>query len=171
MSKKLFTLCATLAFLFAVHAGAADLLITVAHGGTEEQAAHLGWLEFEKMVEGESNGGIEVEIYPNQQMGGDREVTEGTQLGNISMCHASCSNIAAFAKEFFVLDAPFIFTSRKDVYGKLDGEPGKQLLKSLEKIELKGLGFIENGFRNVTSNKKIVSPAERSASWKTRCRC
>ncbi|MCC8189735.1 MAG: DctP family TRAP transporter solute-binding subunit, partial [Planctomycetes bacterium] len=58
----------------------------------------------------------------------------------------------------YVLDATFLFNTREEAYAKLDGEPGRILLDGLEKINLKGLGFTENGFRNLTANKQILQP-------------
>lgn len=139
-------------------ASGGELLIKVAHGATEEHSSHVGWLKFKEVIETESGGAMKVEIYPNQQLGGDREVIEGTQLGNITAGHSSGSPIASFAKEFFVLDTPFMFESREDVYSVLDGEPGQELLKYFETIGLKGLGYTENGFRNLTANKKVTGP-------------
>ena len=145
--------------LLAVSAAAADpILIIVAHGATEDHSSQEGWLKFKEVIETESKGEMAVEIYPNQQMGGDREVIEGCQLGNITVGHSSCSPVAGFAKEYYVLDAPFVFGSREEAYAKLDGEPGQKLLDALEPINLKGMGFTENGFRNLTANKKILSP-------------
>lgn len=138
------------------------LLIKVAHGATEDHSSHIGWLKFKEIIETESNGSMKVEIYPNQQLGGDREVVEGTQLGNITAGHSSGSPIAAFAKEFYVLDAPFMFNSREEVYSVLDGDPGQKLLSYFEGIGLKGLGYTENGFRNLTANKLVTSPADLS---------
>ena len=156
MKKMLLLACAALLSVSA--AFASEILITVAHGATEDHSSHIGWLEFKRVVEEKSNGELKVEIYPNQQMGGDREVTEAAQIGNVAMGHSSCSPVAGFAREFFIMDAPFMFNTRDEVYAALDGEPGKALLKCLEKINLKGLGFTENGFRNLTANKRITTP-------------
>lgn len=156
--KKIAALLVLLSLVCGVLAAADPILITIAHGATEEHSSHAGWLKFKEIVEAESKGAMKVEIFPNQQMGGDREVFEGAQLGNVWAGHSSCSPVAGFAKEYYVLDAPFLFSSREDVYAKLDGAPGRALLDALEKINLKGLGFSENGFRNLTANKKVLTP-------------
>lgn len=158
MKKTL--MLAVLALVLAVGAAqAADpVLITVAHGATEDHSSHAGWQKFKEVIEAESKGEMKVEIFPNQQMGGDREVIEAAQLGNIWVGHSSCSPVAGFAKEYYVLDAPFVFNSHDEAYALLDGAPGQMLLDALEPINLKGMGFIENGFRNLTANKKILDP-------------
>jgi tripartite ATP-independent transporter DctP family solute receptor len=173
MMKKIFMLAGIVVFVCAAGlfaggggesqaAGGASsrekILVKLAHGAPEEHSSHQGFLKFKEIVEARSNGVMTVEIYPNNQMGGDREILEGTQFGNITGGYSSQSAIAGFAKEFAVLDAPFMFQSREEVYKVFDGEAGRKLLTYFEAINIKGLGYAENGFRNLTCNKEIRSP-------------
>ena len=57
-------------------AGGGSYTITIAHSTAENTAMHNTWLAFKDYVEGETDGAITVNIYPNGQMGGDREVVE-----------------------------------------------------------------------------------------------
>ena len=135
--------------------------ITIGHGVPEPTAEHQGFLKFKELIEAESNGRFQVEIFPNQQLGGDRELTESVQLGNLTITGPSSAPLASFANGFYVLDLPFLFADRDEVYRVLDGEAGQKLLGSLDQYNLKGLGYMENGFRNVTnSRKEIKSPAD-----------
>ena len=134
------------------------ILITLAHGAPVEHSAHIGFLKFQELVEAGSDGAIRVQIFPNNQLGGDREILEGTQFGNITGGFSSQSPIAAFASEFFILDTPFLFASRDEAFEVLDGEPGQRLMSYLERINIKGLGFAENGFRHLTGNRVVRSP-------------
>ena len=109
-----------------------------------------------------------VEIYPNQQLGGDREYTEATQIGNVQIASPSGSPLASFCKEFYVLDIPFLFKDKETAYRVLDGEAGQALLKALEKSNLKGLGFFDNGFRNLTNSKVPVRKPEDLKGLKIR---
>ncbi len=134
----------------------AKISLKVGHGAPESTAVHAGWLHFKKIVEERSNGEFDVEIYGNQQLGGDRELTEATQLGNIQCSSASTANVAPFIADFFIFDMPFLFKDRAQVYAMLDGEPGKATLKGCEKVELKGVGFMENGFRDLTNSRRPI---------------
>lgn len=135
--------------------------IKVGHGSAELTALHQGWLEFKKIVEEKSDGKIKVEIFPNQQLGGDRELVEAVQLGNVTMTSPSTAPLAAFDSKFFALDLPFLFKDREQVYTVLDGPVGKELLGSLDEFKIKGLAYWENGFRNFTNNKREVrTPAD-----------
>ncbi len=140
-------------------AGSDVIKITIGHGVPETTAEQAGFLKFKELIEAESNGRFAVEIFPNQQLGGDRELTESVQLGNLTITGPSSAPLASFDNAFFVLDLPFLFADREEVYRVLDGEAGKKLLGTLDQYNLKGLGFMENGFRNVTnSRKEIKSP-------------
>lgn len=137
-----------------------SLTISAASGFTEYVSSHQAWLKFEEIVEERSGGAIQVELYPNQQLGGDREFTEACAQGNVTMGSPSSSPVAAFCPAMNVLDSPFIYPSREKAYEALDSEAGQAILNSLESANLKGLGFFENGFRNLTCNREITTLAD-----------
>jgi len=134
------------------------ITIKVGHGIPEDTAMHQAWVKFKEIIEEKSEGKIKVAIYPNQQLGGDRELTEAVQMGNVTMTAPSSAPLANFCKEFYVLDYPFLFEDRETVYRVLDGEAGSSLLELLSSAGIKGLAFWENGFRNITSNIPIRTP-------------
>lgn len=147
---------------------AEKVVIKVGHGNPENNAIHEGWVKFKEIVEEKSSGNIEVKIYPNGQLGGDRELIEALQMGNITMGSPSSAPLASFDKDFFVLDIPFMFKDRDAAYKALDGEAGKALLKTLESFNIKGLAFMENGFRNLTNSRNAVRTPEDLKGLKIR---
>ncbi|MGD9808764.1 MAG: TRAP transporter substrate-binding protein DctP [Deferribacterales bacterium] len=132
------------------------VVIKMAHAASESNPGHKALEMFGEIVAKETNGRITTEIYPNAQLGSERELVEGVQLGNVNMCFVSSAPVAAFQKEFFALDMPFLFKDRASVYRVLDGPVGQEMLKNMEKINIKGLGFWENGFRNFSNSKRPV---------------
>ena len=67
--------------------------------------------------------------------------------------------LSGLSKDFTVLDIPFIFKDKDHAHTALDGKVGDELFKTLDKAGLVGLAFFENGFRNMTNNRKpIVTP-------------
>ncbi len=145
-----------------------NYVIKVGHGVSEATALHKGWLKFKEIVETNSNGNIQVQIFPNQQLGGDRELIEAVQLGNVTMTSPSSAPLAGFDKAFYVFDMPFLFKNRAQVYSALDGHAGKKILDSLVDINLVGLGYWENGFRNLTNSKVPVRKPADLAGLKIR---
>lgn len=142
-------------------AQAAPIVMKAAHGAPESNVQHLGWVKFKELLEKKANGAIVVEVYGNNQLGPDRELCEATQMGNITMVSNSTASATAFNKEFYVFDAPFLFPNREAAYAALDGPLGKAVLASEARVNLKGLGFWENGFRVLTNSKRpVTSPAD-----------
>ena len=138
-----------------------DVIKIISAGNNpEEHFQSIAMDAFEEYVEEHSNGTMQVETYPNQQMGADGEVLEGTQLGNIQVGYANCSNVATVSDTLFILDHPFLFSSDEQAYEVLDGEVGDYMLASLEDAGLVGLGWLYNGFRQLTCNVEVHTPAD-----------
>jgi tripartite ATP-independent transporter DctP family solute receptor len=112
---------------------------------------------FVPYVEGKSEGRIKVELYPNGQLGGDRELTESVQMGTLQIALPATSVLAGFDKRYQVLDLPFLFTTREAAFEALDGELGAKLNSLLPGKGFGCLGYIENGFRHITNNKKPIT--------------
>lgn len=132
--------------------------IRLPHLVSEEQSSHVAALDFKEKLEKESDGQIEVEIYPNGSLfGSDREAIEAVQLGNVEMTIPAVAPLASFNDHFMVFDLPFLFNDNEAAYRALDGEVGDTLMKELEEKNLKGLAFGENGFRHMSNNKGPVT--------------
>lgn len=135
--------------------------IRISHCDPTTVPQHLGFELFKKIVEEESNGAIRVSTYPATQLGGERESLEQVKNGSLEMATASAGPVTTFNKQFMVLDIPFVFDDYETAWMVMDGPVGQALLRSGEKIGLKGLGFMENGFRHVTNNvRPIKTPAD-----------
>lgn len=138
-----------------------EIVIKVGHGIAEKVSMHQGWLKFKEIVEEKTNGGIKVEIYPNQMLGGDRELIEATQMGNIQMTAPSSTPLANFVPEYYLWDVPFLFETREQVFKVADN---KELFDAFNEkmlgIGVRVLSIWENGFRNVTCNGERVTPED-----------
>ncbi|XXM71965.1 DctP family TRAP transporter solute-binding subunit [Lysinibacillus sphaericus] len=143
--------------------------IRIAHLVPEEQSSHVAAVTFKEKLEKESDGRIKVELYPNGQLyGSDREAIEAVQLGNIEMTIPAVAPLASFNEKFMVFDLPFLFNNNEAAYKALDGELGQELMKDLEKNDIKGLVFGENGFRHMSNNKGPIESPEDIAGQKFR---
>ena len=137
------------------------LLIKAAHAASTTNTGHLGLEFMDKELRARTEGRVGIQIFPNGQLGGERELIESIQLGNLDMAFVSSAPLANFNKEFYAFDIPFLFPDRPAAYRVLDGEIGQKLLASLDQVGLSGLGYWENGFRQLTNNvREIHSPAD-----------
>ena len=123
---------------------------------------------FKNYVEEKTNGEMTVDVYPNSQLGAERESVEQCKNGSLEMATASAGPLTTFNSKFMVLDIPFAFNSYDLAWMVLDGPVGQKLLESCEEVGLKGLSFMENGFRHVTNNVRPITKVEDFANIKIR---
>jgi tripartite ATP-independent transporter DctP family solute receptor len=125
-------------------------------------AYNEGAREFARLIEEGTNGEVIVKVYPGGQLGkGERELLEGMQVGTLDMAVISTGPVSNFSPDMGVLDLPFLFVDNANVDAALDGPVGRQLLDQLESAGLKGLAFMENGFRNFTNSAHTLNkPAD-----------
>jgi tripartite ATP-independent transporter DctP family solute receptor len=111
---------------------------------------------FKELVEQRSEGRIEVDVHYGGVLGTSREALEAVQVGTQTMVDAATAPIVAFEPSFGVLNLPYLFSSRDQWYGVLDGELGQDLLSRLEDKGFVGLAYLENGVRHVTNNIRPI---------------
>lgn len=135
-------------------------IIRAGIGLNDQHPQYKGLLKFKEIVEKETNGAITVETYHSGQLGDDRTMMEALQLGTQEMTCPSTAPIANFVPEFSVYDIPFLFPN-EEVADKvlLESEIAQQLLDKLPAQGMIGLTYWENGFRNLTNNKRAVATA------------
>ncbi|SMB98468.1 tripartite ATP-independent transporter solute receptor, DctP family [Thermanaeromonas toyohensis ToBE] len=128
-----------------------------------------GAKRFADLIKERTNGRIQISVYPDGQLGkGERELLEALQQGIIDIYVGSTGPIGGFSPSMLLVDIPFLFRDYQHVDKVLDGPIGKQLLDDLEKANLKGLAFWENGFRNLTNSKRPVKTPEDAKGLKIR---
>lgn len=129
----------------------------ISEGDTQNQA----YAYFAELVNERSDGRITVEVYPDSQLGGEREMVEAVQAGNLEITAPSIGVLANFDDSLQVFDFPFIFEDAETAYEVLDGEIGDSMLSGIEDTGVKVLGWGENGFRNLAMTKQTaLSPAD-----------
>ena len=165
--KKTIIFMLTIFTAFAISLGtatAAPIKMKLAYVVPETQSTHIAAVKFFKpYVEKHSKGQIIVELYPNGQLGGDRQVIEAVGLGTIHMTIPAVAVLSGFEPKFQVFDLPFLFNSKKEVYNALDGALGNKLNSLLPPLGLKNLAYAENGFRMITNNRRpVAKPSDLS---------
>ena len=131
----------------------AQKTVTLKFSNVTSQSGKDAGIKFKEIAEKESNGTLKIELYPDNQLGDDRSVVEGTIFGDIDIVVSSTSPLATMFPDFYMFDAPFLFLNTEQAYKALDGEVGQKVLDGMAANSLKGLGWWENGFRNLTNSK------------------
>lgn len=107
-------------------------------------------------LEKATDGKVQIKIYPNGELGGEREMIEAVQLGTLDMVLTSTGLLSNFASKSNAFDFHFLFRDRQHAYQVLDGEIGTEVADQLEEVGLKVLAWAENGFRNITNSKHPI---------------
>jgi len=162
--KKIIYLCIAFLIIFASASSlfSAEKAITIRTAGMVNPDHN--WTKsqylFKKYLEEQSKGKIKVQVYHSGQLGGVIEVLEGVKAGTITMGFGSAGFMMRFVPSMGVYNLPYVWNKdMKRCWKILDGPYGKARAKEAEKAGLKVLGYLENGFRNITNNKRpIYSP-------------
>ncbi|KAF5035115.1 Solute-binding protein [anaerobic digester metagenome] len=135
--------------------------IKIATVGNESHQSTIGAQFFKEKAEELSNGQLQVTIYPNGALGGEREAAEGVKLGTLQMTIVTTDGaLPAWVPETQVLSIPYLFANKEEAYKTLDELLQSELGPKFEAQGFKHLGFMELGFRHFTNNKREVKTAE-----------
>ena len=142
--------------------------IKLAHGLDVTHSVHLALEFFGEEIHRISDGQLEVEIYPNSQLGSEREILELIQIGSLHMTKVSAATLENFAPKSKVLGLPYLFKNRAHAFRVLDGEIGQNLLEDSQRYRLKGLGYYDAGYRSFYTKERPVDHPDELKGLKIR---
>ncbi|MGW8193736.1 MAG: TRAP transporter substrate-binding protein [Desulforhopalus sp.] len=170
MHKKAFAAVAVSLFFVAI-VSSAGYAKTVLKLGTSTQPSHIYNLaaeRFGEIVAEKTGGEIEVQVFPAAQLGSERDMVEGLQLGSLEMTLTSTGPMGNFVPQVKLFNLPFLFKDRQSCYRVLDGEIGTQIADRFVKVGIRSLGWYENGFRNITNSKRPINSPKDMEGLKIR---
>lgn len=134
--------------------------IKVGYGTNPGHPIDLGSIEFEKTVEAKAKElgyDVDVQLFPSAQLGSEKEMVEQLQMGTLDMCPTTTGPLGNFDPKWLVFDLPYLFLSNEQADKVLDGEIGTEALSWMEGQGIIGLAWWENGFRELTNNKREIT--------------
>jgi C4-dicarboxylate-binding protein DctP len=148
--------CLVICLSFAFARAEEPIVIKFSHVVAPDTPKGKAALKLAQLAEERTHGRVKVEVYPNSQLYKDKEELEALQLGAVQMLAPSVSKFGPLGiKEFESFDLPYIFPSVEALRRVSDGPIGKSLFTKLEPKGIIGLGYWDNGFSVITSNKPI----------------
>lgn len=140
---------------------ASDVLtLRIGHVVTEIGGEHVGAMKFAELLDQKSGGKIKLEIFPNGQMGGNREMLESLQFGALDMALPALPALGGFTDKTKVFDLLYLFNDRKEAEKVLDGPVGQEIAKAVESSGIKIISWWSQGFREMTVNTEIHEPSD-----------
>ena len=133
--------------------------LKVGHASTTESTRHKALLEFEKYVEENSKGRLQIEIYPAATLGNESDMIEAMKLGTLEMFTGGVFAAQTPMLEIYLM--PFFFPTQADLMKVSHSDLGKKIMVSAEEYGIKMLAIGDGGSRQITNNAHpIKSPAD-----------
>lgn len=126
-----------------------------AHHMSEQSTVHKAALRFADEANKSSDGKIQIQVVPNQQLGNSFEMLERSRMGEIDILITASAKISPTVPAMFYPDLPFLFPTQQDADALLDGKVGKMVFQELGKADLIGVAFWDGGYKEVTSNRLL----------------
>ncbi|MFN3937140.1 MAG: TRAP transporter substrate-binding protein [Gemmobacter sp.] len=170
MNVTLRALGAAVVVAWAGAAAAQDHVFKFGHAAASTHLFHDGLTMFADAVAEKTGGRVKIEVFGDRQLGDDRQLLEGLQLGTIdgAVVSAPTMPLVIGAVGFDALQLPFLVDSYDTMASALASPVGQALLDSLDEKNIKGLGYVEAGLRHFLAKPKSVQSVADFAGLKTR---
>lgn len=137
---------------------AEKVVLKFGHIVNTDNSWHKAAEKFKEIVEAKSKGQIEVRIYPNSQLGSERQVIEGIQLGTVDMTITG-ESLQMWAPKVGIMATPYMIRDAEHMRKVVTGPIGQEIEKEiLDKTGLRTIAWFERGPRMLTSNRPIKTP-------------
>lgn len=163
MKKTILTLVCVLLSITTVGCNKKDEVVTlrIGHVLDMEHSVHKAMEHMAEKLAEYSDNTMQIMIYPNAQLGGEREMVELLQIGSLAMAKVSAAAIEGFVPEMKLYGVPYLFKNKTHKWKVLNGEVGQELLQLTDKAHLEGLGYYDSGSRSFyMTDHKVESPAD-----------
>lgn len=139
-------------------AWSADFVAKIGHLESALQSRHVHLEKVAAMVAERTNGAVEFQLFPQGQLGQQREMTEGVQLGTLEATVAPAAFLGGFNPAVSILDIPFLLPDNDATAQEIRaGAFGDALCASFDTRGVKCIGLWPNGKKNFTSSKPLAS--------------
>ena len=167
MKKLIIAAAVVCAMPFA--AAAQDVTLKMGHAASSKHVFHQGLEIFAAKVAEKTDGSVQIEVFGDRQLGDDKQLLEGLQIGVIDGALVSSATLPLVlgAGAFDALQLPFVASSYDQMSTILTSDLGDELLATLDEKSIKGAGYVEAGLRHFLANKPVGS-TDDFANLKTR---
>lgn len=139
----------------------AGTVLKFAHGLDQTHPVHTAIMHFAKRVGELSGGELEVQVFPNGQLGSEPECVEQLQRGAIAMVKSSSGSMENFIPSMAAFGLPYLFRDEDHFWNVLNGPIGAELLAAGEPFGIHGLCYYDAGARSFyTISKPILAPED-----------
>ncbi|MGJ9460373.1 TRAP transporter substrate-binding protein [Oceanobacillus sp. CF4.6] len=143
--------------------------LKLAHNQTLDHPVHLSLVEFGRLVEEKSNDTIQVDIFPNGQLGSEREVIELTQTGAVDVAKVSASALEGFESDYSIFSLPYVFEEYEEFEHVMNTKSiTDKIYQNTEDIGFIGLTYYNAGMRHLYTKDREVNDLSDMSGLKVR---
>ncbi|WP_286670316.1 TRAP transporter substrate-binding protein [Shewanella psychrotolerans] len=117
-------------------------------------------LKFKELVEQRLPGEYQVNVFPNSQLFGDNNELSALLLNDVQFVAPSLSKFERYTKKLQIFDLPFLFKDMDAVNRFQQSESGQNLLNSMKRKGIVGLGYLHNGMKQFSASSPLVLPTD-----------
>ncbi|MFM2476504.1 TRAP transporter substrate-binding protein [Celerinatantimonas sp. MCCC 1A17872] len=159
-TQKLMFKLLTATALIGLSTSSYAITLKLSHNQNRTHPVHKAMLYMAKEAAKYSDGDLKIRVYPNAQLGTQRESLELVQNGALAMAKSNAAELESFDKEYKAFSMPYLFKNREQFYKVLQSEIGQQILQSSKAQGFIGLTYYDAGSRSFYAKKPINSPAD-----------
>lgn len=142
--------------LVSTSAIAQEFTARIGHLESPEQSRHVHLEKVAELVSERTNGAVQFELFPSAQLGNQRTMTEGVQLGSLEATVSPAAFLGGFNPAVSVLDIPYLMPADTAAAQALrEGPFGDALLSTFDSRGVVGVAWWPNGMKNFTSNEEL----------------
>ncbi|MGO4890441.1 DctP family TRAP transporter solute-binding subunit [Anaerobacillus sp. MEB173] len=132
------------------------------HLANEDHIWHQTAEKFGELLSEKTDGQIQIEIYPNNQLGGETDTINSIKAGTVDMV-ISGETMANWAPKAALMAVPYAFRDQAHLVNVIEGDIGQEIEEEIvEKVGLTPLYYHTRAPRNLTSNMPISHPDDLS---------
>lgn len=138
-----------------------QIIIHFSHVVAENTPKGLAAAKFAELVKEKTNGRVIVQVYPNGILYHDENEFEALKKNDVQMIAPTFSKMTSYLPSWQVLDLPFIIETDEQLKQVLTGPLKEELLAELNTLNIKGLQFWSNGFKQIAANDlPVIVPSD-----------
>nr|WP_319485550.1 TRAP transporter substrate-binding protein [uncultured Cohaesibacter sp.] len=134
--------------------------LTLGHAMSTDNAQHQGMQVFADLVKEKSNGELTVQIFPNAQLGSERDQAEQVINGALDMAKINGSLAESFEPTLKVMGLPFLFRDTDHQRAFMRSDVAWDLMQESKGKGFIGLSLLDSGARSFYGHKPFHTPAD-----------
>ena len=120
-------------------------------------------------IAAETNGRVVIDLFPNNQLGGDADMMSQIRSGALELATFPGTVMSTLIPATSITGVGFAFSNYDKVWAAMDGAVGNHIRAAIEKVNLVPFATVwDNGFRQITSSTKPIRTPDDLKNFKIR---